>query len=150
MIDNYSKYLRAIPLKNNYSQTLTKEFSKILTTSKRKSLKMESDRGTEFYINLFQNFLKIKYIQHCSRFTDKGPSIAERVLRTIRNLLKKPIFLAGNADWLSEPPSVVEKYKNTVHNSIKITPNQASKKPMNEKSIPIFKIEELNKNQNLN
>ena len=36
IIDNYSKYLWAIPLKNKYSQFTSNEFSKILTTSKRK------------------------------------------------------------------------------------------------------------------
>ena len=49
IIDNYSKYLWAIPLKKNYIQTITNDFSNILTTSKRKPLKLESDRGTEFY-----------------------------------------------------------------------------------------------------
>ena len=44
------------------------------------------------------------------------------------NLLKKPIFLAGNADWLSELPSVIKQTNNTIHNSVKMTPFQASKK----------------------
>ena len=88
IIDNYSKCLWAIPLKNKYSQFIANDFSNILTTSKRKPLKIESDRGAEFYKSIFQNFLKIKKIHHYSRFTDKGPSIAERVIRTIRNLLK--------------------------------------------------------------
>ena len=35
VIDNFSKYLWAIPLKNKYSQTKTNDFSNILTTSKR-------------------------------------------------------------------------------------------------------------------
>ena len=134
IIDNFTKYLWAIPLKNKYSQTITNEFSNILTTSKRKPLKIESDRGTEFYNSLFQKFLKLKNIHHYSRYTDKGPSIAERVIRTVRNLLKKPIFLAGNANWISELPSVIKQYNNTIHNSIKITPNQASKK-INEKIV---------------
>ena len=38
IIDNFSKYLWAIPLKNKYSQTITNEFSNISTTSKRKPL----------------------------------------------------------------------------------------------------------------
>ena len=46
--DNFSKYLWAIPLKNKYSQTITNEFSNILTTSKRHPGKLESDRGAEF------------------------------------------------------------------------------------------------------
>ena len=134
IIDNYSKYLWAIPLKNKYSQTITIEFSNILTKSKRKPLKIESDRGSEFYNSIFQNFLKSKNIQHYSRFTDKGPSIAERVIRTVRNLLKKPVFEKGKADWLSELPSVIKKYNNTIHSSTKMTPIQASKKS-NEKLV---------------
>ena len=43
-MDNYSKNLWAIPLKNNHSQTITNEFSNILAKSKRKPLKLESDR----------------------------------------------------------------------------------------------------------
>ena len=128
VIDNFSKYLWAIPLKNKYSQTITNEFSNILTTSKRKPLKIESDRGLEFYNSIFQNFLKNKNIQHYSRYTDKGPSIAERVIRTVRNLLKKPVFEKGNADWISELPSVVKKYNNTIHHSTKMKPTDASKK----------------------
>ena len=128
IIDNFSKYLWAIPLKNKYSQTITNDFSNKLTTSKRKPLRLESDRGTEFYNSIFQNFLKSKNIHHYSRYTDKGPSIAERVIRTIRNLLKKPVFEKGRADWISELPPVIKKYKNTIHHSIKMTPNQASKK----------------------
>ena len=134
VIDNFSKYLWAIPLKNKYSQTITNDFSNILTKSKRKPIKIESDRGTEFYNSILQNFLKSKNIQHYSRYTDKGPSIAERVIRTTRNLLKKPVFEKGNADWISELPSVVNKYNNTIHSSTKTTPNQASKKS-NERKV---------------
>ena len=134
VIDNFSKYLWAIPLKNKYSQTITNEFSNIPIKSKRKPIKIESDRGAEFYKSIFQNFLKSKNIHHYSRFTDKGPSIAERVIRTVRDFLKKPAFLAGNADWLSELPSVIKQYNNTFHHSIKMTPIQASKKS-NEKIV---------------
>ena len=134
IIDNYSKKLWAIPLKNKYSQTITNEFSNISTTSKRKPFKIESDRGTEFYNSIFQSFLKSKNIQHYSRFTDKGPSIAERVIRNLRNFLKKPVFLAGNANWLSQLSSVTKQYNNTIPSSTKMTPVQASKKA-NEKLV---------------
>ena len=115
-------------MKNKYSQTITDEFSNILTKSKRSPIKIESDRGKEWYNSIFQKFLKTKNIQHYSRFTDKGPSIAERAIRNIRNLLKKPVFLRGKADWLYELPSVIKQYNNTIHSSTKMTPIQASKK----------------------
>ena len=134
VIDNFSKYLWGMPLKNKYSQTITNEFANILTKSKRKPFKLESDRGSEFYNSIFQNFIKNKNIQHYSRYTDKGPSIAERGIRTIRSLLKKPVFEKGNADWLSELSSIIKQYNNTIHHSIKMTPIQASKK-VNEKLV---------------
>ena len=69
IIDNFSKHLWAIPLKTKYSQTTTNEFSIILTTSKRRPLKLKSDTGSEFYNSIFQNFLKTKNVYHYSRFT---------------------------------------------------------------------------------
>ena len=130
----FSKYLWAIPLINKNSQTITNEFSNILTTSKQSAGKKGSDRGTQFYNGIFQNFLKTKNIQQYSRFTDKGSSIAERVIRTIRNLLKKPIFSEENANWISEPPSVIKQNNNTIHSSTKRTSIQASRKS-NEKLV---------------
>ena len=72
-------------------------------------------------------------LHHYSRFTDKGPSICERAIGTLRNLLNKPIFLAGNADWLSELPSTIKKFNNTIHSSTKMTLIQASKKANGKK-----------------
>ena len=76
IIDNFSMYFWAIHLKNKCGQTITNEFSNISSTSKRRPLKLESDRGKEWYNSVSQNFLKAESFQHYSRFTDKGPSIA--------------------------------------------------------------------------
>ena len=40
IIDNFSKYLWGIPLKNKYSQFITNEFFKKITTSKQKPLEL--------------------------------------------------------------------------------------------------------------
>ena len=128
IIDNYSKYLWAIPLKIKNSKTITDEFSNVLSKTKRRPLKLESDRGSEWYNSIFQNFSRSKTIHHYSRFTDKGPSIAEGVIRTLLNFLKKPVFEKGNADWFSELSSVNKQYNSTIHSSTKMTPNRASKK----------------------
>ena len=106
-------------LKKIYSKTITDEFSNVLSKSKRRPFNLESDRGSVWYISIFQNFLRSKNIHHYSRFTDKGLSIAERVIRTTRNLLKKPVFEKRRADWLNELPSVNKQYNNTIHHSKK-------------------------------
>ena len=87
------------------------------------------------YVNkYFNDFLNNNNIKRYSRYTDKGAVFAERFNRTIRNLLKKSVFLAGEASWINELPSIVKQYNNTIHSSTKMTPNQASKKP-NEKEV---------------
>ena len=119
-------------IKRKKSQTISNDFSNILTTSRQSPLKLESDRGKEWYNSIFRNFLKVRSIQHYSRFTDKGLPVVETMIKTVRNLIKKPVFERENADLLSELPSVFKKFKNTIHHSIETTPIQASKK-VNEK-----------------
>ncbi len=128
IIDNFSKFGWAIPLKNKYSQSIVDEFSKIIRSSKRKPNLIETDRGKEFYNNIFENFLKCNNIKRYSRYTSKGSVFAERFIRTIRDLLKKPVFEKGNANWIDELPSITNKYNNKIHSSTKMTPIQASKK----------------------
>ena len=91
-------------------------------------MKIESNRWSEFYDSIIQNFSKIKKIKPLSRFRDKGPSIAGRVIRTTLSSIKKPVIEKGNADWLSELPNVIKKYNNTIHKSTEMSPVQASKK----------------------
>ena len=107
-IDIFSKYTWCEHLKN--SEKKANEFSKNLTKSKRKSPKTESDRSKEWCKSIFQNFIKSKNIQDYSRLTEKGPSIAERVIRAVRNLLKKPLFEKGKDHWFSELSSINKQY----------------------------------------
>ena len=53
--------------------------------------------------------------------------------------MKKPVLERGNADWLSEIPSAIKKYNNTIHHSNEMTRVQASKKAKTT-SIPRTKI----------
>ena len=78
--------------------------------------------------------MKSKKIQPYSRFRDKCPLIAERVNKTIRKLIKKPLVLTGKASRISDLPSSIKKYDNTNHSSTKTSPIQTSKKS-NEKEI---------------
>ena len=47
--------------------------------------------------------------------------------------MQKPVF-EKKADWLSELPSVIKHYNNTLHNSTKMKPIDASKRA-NEKKV---------------
>ena len=134
VIDNFSKFRLTIPLKNKYNQSIADAFSQIIKTSGRKPNLLETDDGKEYVNKTFNEFLNNHNIKRYSRNTALGAVFAEKFNRTLRNLLKKPVFVAGNADWISELPSVVKQYNNTTHSLTKMTPNQASKKS-NEKEV---------------
>ena len=129
VIDNFSKFGWTTPLRNKYAQSIVDSFSEIIKSSNRKPKLLETDDGKEYVNKIFDEFLNNHNNKRFSRNTALGEVFAERFNRTLRNLLKKPVFLAGNADWLSELPPVIKQYNNTIHHSIKMTPNQAAKKP---------------------
>ena len=125
-IDNFSKFGWTIPLKNKNAQTIKDSFENILTNSKRKPNLIESDRGKEFYNNIFQDFLNKNNIRLYSRNSSYGAVFAERFNRTIRNLLKKIVFEQGDAKWIDILPTITEQYNNRRHTSTKLSPKDAS------------------------
>ena len=100
LIDNLSKFGWTVPLKNKNAQTIKDSFENILISSKRKPNLIESDRGKEFYNNIFQDFLNENNIKLYSRNSSYGAVFAERFNRTIRGLLKKPVFENGDGKWI--------------------------------------------------
>ena len=128
IIDNFSKYGWTIPLKNKNAQTIKDSFENILINSKRSPNLIESDRGKEFYNNIFQDFLNKNNIKLYSRNSSYGAVFAERFNRTIRDLLKKIVFEQGDAKWIDILQSITKQYNNRVHSSTKLSPKDASLK----------------------
>ena len=58
VIDIFSKHVWTVPLKNRNAQTIKDSSEKFLISSKRKPGLTESDRGREFYNNIFQDIFK--------------------------------------------------------------------------------------------
>ena len=128
VIDNFSKFGWTIPLKNKNALTIKDSFENILTNSKRKPNLIETDRGKEFYNNIFQEFLNKNNIKLYSRNSSYGAVFAERFNRTIRDLLKKIVFEHGDAKWIDILPTITEQYNNRIHTSTKLSPKDASLK----------------------
>ena len=127
-INNFSKFGWTIPLKNKNAQTIKDSFENILISSKRKPNLIETDRGKEFYNNIFQSLLKNNNIKLYSRNSSFGSVLAERFNRTIRDLLKKIVFEHGDAKWIDILPTITKLYNNRINSSTKLTPIQASLK----------------------
>ena len=126
--DNFSKFGLTVPLKNKNAQTIKDSFENILISSKRNPNLIETDRGKEFYNNIFQDFLKKNNINLYSRNSSFGAIFAERFNRTIRDLLKKIVFEQADAKWIDILPTITKHYNNRIHSSTKLTPIQANLK----------------------
>ena len=128
VIDNFSKFGWTVPLKNKNAQTIKDSFENILINSKRKPNLIETDRGKEFYNNIFQDFLNKNNIKLYSRNSSYGAVFAERFNRTIRDLLKKIVFEQSDANWIDVLPTITKQYNNRIHSSTKLSPKDASLK----------------------
>ena len=114
IIDNFSNFGWAVPIKNKNAQTIKGSFGDILINSKRKPNLIETDRGKDFYNNIFQDFLNKSNIKLFSRNTSVGAVFAERFNRTIRDLHKKIVFEQSDAYWINILPTkknnIIMKY----------------------------------------
>ena len=128
IIDNFSKFGWTILLKNKKALTIKVSFENILISSKRKPKLIETDRGKEFYNNIFQDFLNKINIKLYSRNSSYDAVFAERFNRTIRDLLKKPVFEKGDGNWIDILPTITKQYNNRIHSSTKLSPKDASLK----------------------
>ena len=66
-IDIFSNFGWTLPLKNKNAQTIKDSFENILINSKRKPNLIETDRGKNFYNNIFQDFLNKNDIELYSK-----------------------------------------------------------------------------------
>ena len=153
-IDNFSKYGWTIPLKNKNAQTIKDSFENILISSKRKPNSIETDRGKEFYNNIFQDFLNKNNIKLYSRNSSYGAVFVERFNRTIRDFLKKIVFEQGDAKLIDVLQTITNQYNNRIHSTTKLSPKDASLKKnegfvyknlldKRKKVIPKFQINDL-------
>ena len=126
VIDNFSKFVWTVPLKNKNAQTTKDSFENILLVSKTKPKLIESDGGKEFYNKIFQDFLNKDNMKLYSRNSSYGAVFAERFKRIIRDLLKRPVFEKGDNNWINVLPTITKQYNNRIHSSTKLTPIQAS------------------------
>ena len=99
-----------------------------MINSKRSPNLIETDRGKEFYNNIFQDFLNKNNIKLYSRNSSYGAVFAKRFNRTIRDLLKKIVFEQGDANWIDVLPTITEQYNNRIQSSTKLSPKDASLK----------------------
>lgn len=131
VINCFSKYVYAIPLKSKQGREVTVAMEKVLKQQSPKNL--QTDGGREFFNEHFKKMMKKYNINHYQVFSEKKASIVERVNRTLKGMMWKEFSLQGSYKWVNILQKIVDTYNNKVHRTIGMKPTQVSKK--NEKHL---------------
>ena len=91
VIDIFSKYAWAVPLKDKKGISIVKAFQNILkqSNSKRKPNKIWVDKGSEFYNAYFKKWLRDNNIVMYSTHNEGKSVVAERFIRTLKSKIYK-------------------------------------------------------------
>ena len=133
VINVFSKYVWAEPVKTKSGKDVATAMKTILLTLKTNPQNLQTDRGTEFFNQHFQKLMERFKINHYSTFSNLKASVVERVNRTLKTRMWKMFSLQGNYRWLNILQDIVKDYNNTKHSTIAMKPNQVNKQ--NEKKI---------------
>lgn len=126
VIDLFSKYAWAVPIKRKTGDEVTKAFQKIF--KERVPDRLQSDKGTEFLSKTTQKLMTHHNIKW---FTTENVeikcSIVERFNRTLKTKMWKYFTANNTRRWIDVLDKLVKNYNNSYHRSIKMTPVEASK-----------------------
>ena len=146
VIDIYSKYAWAIPLKDKKNISIVNGFQKILKENKRKPNKIWVDKGKEFYNNSFQKWLKDNDIEMYPTNNERKSVIPEKSIRTLKTKIYKYMTSTSKNVYIDKLNDIAKKYNNAYHTTIKMKPINVKdktyidfKKEVNDKD-PKFKV----------
>lgn len=128
VIDIFSKFAWAIPIKNKTGKEVTCAMKSIFIKDKRIPKNIHTDQGKEFYNSYFQHLMKEYNINHYSTYSKIKASIVERFNRTLLTKIWKIFSLQGSYKWFKILKSVTNAYNNTIHRTIKTKPSDVSLK----------------------
>ena len=124
VIDIFSKYFWAAPVKGKKGVSIVDAFKKILDKSNRKPNKIWVwvDKGSEFYNNSFKKWLKDNDIEMYSIHNEGKSVVAERFIRTLKTKIYKYMTSISKNVYIDKLDDIVNEYNNTYHRTIKMKP----------------------------
>lgn len=132
VLDCFSKFSWAIPIKTKSKSEVANAFNNILVKTHRKPANLQTDMGTEFYNDEFKKIMFSYKINHYSTYSIKKASIVERLIKTLKSKLHKCFSLNGSYKWVGKTlQSVVAAYNNTKHRTTKYKPNEVNQSNQN-------------------
>ena len=143
VLDVFSRYSWARPLKDKTGESVTKAFKDIFKEGYCSSY-LWTDKGTEFYNASMREMLKSKNIKLYSTRNEPKAMIAERFIRTLRKKIESNYILTGSTVWYDILPQLIHEYNTTYHRSLKMTPEEARKR---ENRVRLIKLQTWDRSQ---
>ena len=125
VIDVFSKYSWAVPLKNKTGVTLVKAFKRILKEG-RCPYKVHADQGTEFTNRNFQALLKENDIGFYSTNNETHASVIERYNRSLKTRLHRYLTDKNTRRYIDVLQDFVSSYNEKKHRSIGVAPKEVT------------------------
>lgn len=126
VINCFSKFAYAIPLKSKSGEEVAKALRPIFEQNKMKHL--QTDRGKEFYNTHVKRLVTKHNINLYSTHSDKKSSICERFNRTLKERMYEQFTVRGKYEWVSILQGLVNNYNNRKHRSIGMKPKDVKHK----------------------
>lgn len=123
VINCFTKEAYARPLKSKTGEDVAEAFHEILkSTSPPHNLHV--DKGKEFYNRTFQKLMRMWGVNMYSTNSINKAAMVERFNRTLKTNMFKEFHMQGNYKWVDMLQSLITRYNNTIHRTIKMKPSQ--------------------------
>ena len=128
-MDLFSKYAFVRVTKTKDKRVIADAFEDIIKKSGRSPKRLWTDNGGEFYNKYFESMLKSNHnIERYTTQSELKAIMAERFNQTLIDHVVKIFTERDNHRYIDDIQRLVNEYNNTYHSSIKMSPNEASKK----------------------
>ena len=125
VIDTFSKFAFAVPVKNKTAVLVSKAFESLLKDRQPKNL--QTDQGKEFFNSVFKKLMDKHNINHYHTFSDKKAAIVERFNRTLKGRMWKKFTQLNTHNWLDMLENLIDSYNASYHRTIKRAPVEVNK-----------------------
>ena len=125
-IDVFSKFAWTIPLKDKTGKSLLAAFQKLFKEAGRLPLKLQTDKGSEFYNRQVKALLKEKGVKLFSTENETKASVVERFNRTLKTRMWRYFTTNATYNYVDVLPDLMAAYNATRHRSIGRAPDDVN------------------------
>ncbi|KAK3095582.1 hypothetical protein FSP39_016324 [Pinctada imbricata] len=125
MCDYFTKWIDAVPMKNQEAVTVARKFVKHFVTKHGVPLQVHTDQGSNFESLIFKEMCKILGTEktRTTTFRPQSDGLVERANRTIQNMLSSYVN-TNQRDWDEFLSLVTMAYNSSIHATTGFSPSK--------------------------